>query len=99
MQQILAVGMLDVETFGMDAFFVQVSATEVMHYQVHRNGHIEANPLVPLLLADVYASIEKFNHGFIVDEPVPIKEISKLPAYLGRFEIISETRCRYRGFS
>lgn len=97
MMQIVAVGMLDVETFGMDAFFVQVSETEVMHYQVHRNGHIEANPPVRLPFANVYASVEKFNHGYLVDEPVLIKEVSELPAYLGRFEIISETRCRYRG--
>jgi hypothetical protein len=79
MKQILAVGMLDVETFGRAAFFVQVSETEVMHYLVHRNGHIEANPPVPLPLTMVYSSVEKFNHGYLVDEPVPIKEVSELP--------------------
>ena len=94
--QILAVGMLDVETFGMDAFFVQVSETEVMHYEVHRSGKIDAVPSEPQPLAQMYSSVEKFNHCYLVEDPVPINEVSDLPSYLGKFEITSETRCRYR---
>ena len=94
--QIVAVGMLDVETFGRDTFFVQVSPTEIMHYEVHRNGRIV--PLNPesQSLDQVYLSIEKFNHGYLVEDPVQIHELADLPAYLDRFELTAPTRCRLR---
>lgn len=95
--QILAVGMLDVATFGMDAFFVQINEAEVMHYQVHRDGRLEAVPPEPQPLWSVAASIEKFNHGYLLDTPVPIAALTDLPRYLGKFEITSDTTCRYTG--
>src|SRR5437773_1297713 len=95
--KILAVAMLDVETFGMDAFFVQISATEVIHFEVHSDGRIRAEPPEPKAIADVTMSVEKFNHGYLVEEPVSIDALSELPSYLGRFEITSDTRCRLRG--
>jgi|CXWL01.1.fsa_nt_gi hypothetical protein len=98
MMQIVAVGMLDVETFGRDAFFVQVNPTEVMHYEVHRDGRIDPLDPEPHALDQVYSSVEKFNHGYLVEEPVPLRELTELPAYLGKFEITSPTRCRFRGW-
>jgi len=95
--QILAVGMLDVATFGMDAFFVRINDTDIMHYEVHRDGRIEANPPHVQTMDDVYSSVEKFNHGYLVDPPVTIGSLAELPSYLGKFEPITDTRCRYRG--
>ena len=98
MMQIVAVGMLHVEMFGWDAFFVQVNPTEVMHYKVYRDGRIEPFDPEPQPLEMVYASVEKFNHGYLVEEPVQLRELTELPAYLGKFEITSPTRCRFRGW-
>src|SRR5690348_10097843 len=95
MMQILAVGMLDHETFGEDAFFVQTGPNEVAHFMVHKDGHMRMLDR-PGPIEMVYSSVEKFNHGYLVEEPVSIDALGELPGYIGKFEITSPTRCRLR---
>lgn len=94
--QILGVGILDVEMFGRDILFVQVNETGVMCYEVHRDGRIEAMQPEPEPLQNFRLNVEKFGHCYLLDEPIPIKKLSDLPAYLGTFEPISELYCRHR---
>jgi hypothetical protein len=92
--RVLAVGMLDVETFGSDTFFVQTGEDEVALYRAHRDGRVEAEMPRPAPLAQVTASIEKFNNMFRLDEPIAIGDLSDLVALLGRFAPTSATTCR-----
>jgi len=94
--QILAVGMLDVETFGTDTFFVQVDTDQVMLYEVHRDGTIKPQLPEPQPLRMVTASIEKFNNGYRCEQPVAIDDVRDLAGYLDRFEITSATSCRLK---
>ena len=95
--QILAVGMLDVETFGSDTFFVQQGPDQVMLYEVHRDGTIKPQLPEPQPLRMVTASIEKFNNGYRCEQPVVIADVNELVGYLDRFEITSDTSCRLKG--
>ena len=94
--KILAVGMLDVATFGSDAFFVQINDTQVMFYVVHRDGRLDADPPEPQSMTEMYSSIEKFGHCYLVDKPVEIHALSELPSYLGRFELTERGECRLK---
>ena len=95
MMHILAVGMLDVATFGMDAFFVQLNDRDVRHYEVHRDGRVIATTPDPQTYDDVMSSVEKFGHCYLCESPVALPSLDALPSFLGRFAITSDTRCRY----
>ena len=95
MMQILAVGMIDGDTFGRDLFYVQTGPAEIVPYMAYRDGRLEAlGEPGPLEL--VYAAVEKFNAAYILEEPIALRDLAELTAYLGRFEFTSDTRCRLR---
>jgi hypothetical protein len=93
--RILAVGMLDPAS-GADQFFVQTGEDEVMLYEARQGGGVTAVVDEPAPLRFVAASIEKFNHMYRCEEPVPLAQLADLPQFLGRFEILTKTRCRLR---
>lgn len=93
--QILAVAMLDPAS-GADQFFVQTGEDEVMLYEAQRSGAVTPVVDEPAPLRFVTASIEKFNHMYRCDTPVPLAQLADLPQFLGRFEIVTKTRCRLR---
>lgn len=93
---ILAVGMLDVAVMRRDAFFVQVAPGRVRHWFVHADGRREPAPDADLTYDDVLAAVERYGHGYLCDEPVPVPALDELPRMLGRFEITSATTCRLR---
>jgi len=90
--RIVAVGMLDSETFGSDTFFVQTSETEVMLYEAHKSGKVVATIAAPAPLTYVAASLEKFNNGYLLDAFVEIDSIALLPKYVGAFELAPSGR-------
>lgn len=89
---ILAVALLD-PSLGVDQFFVQTGDDEVVVYEATRSGAVHAIT-DPAPLVHVTASIEKFNHGYRCETPVPLASIGELPRYVGRFETVNDTRCR-----
>ncbi|MBI5510198.1 MAG: hypothetical protein HY903_15685 [Deltaproteobacteria bacterium] len=97
MLQVLAVGMLDWQVTGVDRFFVQINPTEVMLYEVHRDGQV--NPVVPAPAPLVYVTgaVEKFGSMYRLVTPVPIQDLAALPALLGKFEIVDPLTARYVG--
>lgn len=95
--RILSVAFLDWRTTGVDHFFVQTSDDEVMLYEGNRDGSVRAVIDEPAPLRFVTASIEKFNNMYRVENPVDLTSLDELPAYLGRFEITSDTACRFLG--
>src|SRR4051812_27012942 len=95
MLQIVAVGMLDPENTGRDVFFVQQAEDEVMQYEVFKDGRIVPLWPSPEPMDMVASSIEKFNHGYRVDHPVPIQRVEDLPRFIARFQILDEVTCRY----
>lgn len=95
--QIVAVGMLSPALTGRDVFFVQLGEDEVMQYEAFKDGTVRPIWPSPEPMAMVAASIEKFNHGYRVVQPVPISGPDVLPQYLAKFEIIDDTKCRYLG--
>jgi hypothetical protein len=95
MMRIVAVGMRDVSTFGKDMLFVETAADRITPFEVHRDGRVV--PREPTqTLEHLSTSVEKFNHAYLVETPVQIRELSDLPGYLDRFEITSGTHCRLR---
>ncbi len=92
--QIVAVGMLSPEVTGHDVFFVQTGEDEVMQYDVFKDGRITPVWPEPQSMDMVASSIEKFNHGYRVEQPVPIASIDQLPTFLARFTITDDTSCR-----
>ncbi len=97
MLRIVAVGFLDWQTTGIDTFFVQINDDQVMLYSANRNGTVQAVVDKPAPLRFVTASIEKFNNMYRVDSPIDLPSLDQLPRFLGRFEIISDTACRFVG--
>lgn len=95
--RILSVAFLDWQTTGADHFFVQTTEDEVMLYEAHKDGSVKAVIDEPAPLRFVTASIEKFNNMYRLENPVDLASVDDLPAYLGKFEITSETACRYTG--
>ncbi len=95
--QILAVAMLDWQVTGADQFFVQVDDDNVMLYEARQDGGVKPVIDEPAPLRFVTASIEKFNNMYRVQNPVQLASPNELPQYLGKFEIVSETACRYTG--
>ena len=95
--RIVSVAFLDWQSTGADQFFVQTSEDEVMLYEANRNGSVQAVVDEPAPLRFVTASIEKFNNMYRVENPVDLTALDELPSYLGKFEITSETSCRYTG--
>lgn len=95
--RILSVAFLDWQSTGADHFFVQTSDDEVMLYEASRDGNVHAVVDEPAPLRFVTASIEKFNNMYRVENPVELGALDELPSYLGKFEITSDTSCRYTG--
>jgi len=95
--QILAVGMLDYKTFGTEQFFVQINDEEIMFYEVHVDGKVTPVVDEPAPLRYLTASIEKFNNTYRIAEPIPLSDLSELHTYIGKFELVSDTQCRYTG--
>jgi hypothetical protein len=96
-KQIVAVGLRDVATFGVDTFIVQLGPDEVMPYEVHRDGRVTALSPEPQPLTHVASAVEKFNSAFFVDPPIEIGDVAELVKYLGKFAPVSSTRCRFTG--
>jgi len=92
--RILAVGMLDHQTFHRDTFFVQLNEAQVMLYEAHTNGHIKPLFPEPVPLCYVTAGIEKFGATYRVDEPVELDTVENLPAMIGKFELTARGTCR-----
>jgi hypothetical protein len=95
--RIVSVAFLDWQATGADHFFVQTSEEEVMLYEANQNGSVQAVIDEPAPLRFVTASIEKFNNMYRVENPVDLATLDELPSYIGKFEITSETSCRYVG--
>lgn len=95
MLRILSVAFLDWQATGADHFFVQTGDDEVMLYEAHKDGSVKAVVDEPAPLRFVTASIEKFNNMYRVESPVELSALEELPSYLGKFEITSDTGCRY----
>jgi hypothetical protein len=95
--RILSVAFLDWQSTGVDHFFVQTGDDEVMLYEANKDGSVRAVVDEPAPLRFVTASIEKFNNMYRVEEPVDLDGLDALPSYLGKFEITSDTSCRYTG--
>lgn len=93
--QILSVGMLDWQATGRDVFFVQINDQEVMFYEAFRDGRVAPVVEGPAPLRFVTASIEKFNNTYRCEKPVPLARVEDLPQFIGRFEVTSDTACRY----
>lgn len=94
--KIVSVAFLDWKALGSDQFFVQVSDDEVMLYEANqRTGAVEKLVDEPAPLRFVTASIEKFNNMYRVENPVELDSLDDLPSYVGKFEITSDTACRY----
>ena len=91
--RILAVGMLDFKTTGVEHFFVQTGDDEVMLYEASTQGTVRPVVNEPAPLRFVTASIEKFNHMYRVTHPVEIDNLEALPSHMGRFRILSATSC------
>lgn len=95
MLQILAAACLDADVLGHDVFFVQEGPDAVVQYEVHRDGRVEAlTEALPLIT--VAASIEKFNHGYRLAQPIPVKSKAELKSYLGRFVPVTDTEAALR---
>ncbi len=93
--RILAVALLDVDVMGRDVFIVETGPDEVVQYEVHRSGAVEAL-CAPQPAVSVMASIEKFNHGYLLDRPIEVAALSELSGWLGRFEPSSATEARLK---
>lgn len=95
---ILAVAMLDWQTFGTDRFYVQVSPSAARLYEVNVRTR-QARPLSdePDPLAMVTAAIEKFGAMYRVTEPVEVESEAALCDYVGKFELTDDGRVRLSG--
>ena len=91
--RILAVGMLDYKTTGVEQFFVQTGEDEVMLFETSTKGTVRPVVNEPAPLRFVTASIEKFNHMYRVTQPVELESLEALPSFMGRFRILNATAC------
>ena len=91
--KILGVGLLDWQIMGREAFIVQTGDDEVTFFEVTTKGQVTpTSPPQPKIAA--IASVEKWNHGYLLGEPVEISALSELAAWIGKFEATSDTDAR-----
>jgi hypothetical protein len=92
--EIVAASLRDIAVMKGDTLYVR-HAPDVVHlYDVFLDGRVEQR--TPEAMPDVFvtASIEKFNASFRVVPPVQVQHLEDLPAYVGRFEPVSDVHCR-----
>ncbi len=92
--QILAVGCLDFALMGHDVFFVEESPDSVVEYEVRPGGVRALTAALPLV--SLTSSIDKFNHGYWLSQPILIGSPAELPKYLGAFRPVSEDTAEQR---
>ena len=91
--EIVAVALRDVQTMGVDTFYVRLGPNQVHTYDVYKDGRAVQTTTRAMPDGFVTASVEKFNASYRVIPPVPVTSTAELAQYLGRFKLINDTQC------